>query len=112
MKATILLATLKKAGLSNTATLCEFLVDRMQKAGISCETVKLVDHVIPPGTYSNMGNGDEWEPSGLEGKVAGIIVTGDSDGSRTERAWTRSSRWRMLPLGRRSAPAPRDRRTE
>ena len=127
MKATILLATLKKTGLSNTATLLEFLAERMQRAGIACETIKLVDHRIPPGTYTNMGNGDEWpailqnvlesdiivfatpvwwsnqssllqrvierldelhdyvlegKPSGLERKVAGIVVTGDSDGSQ------------------------------
>jgi multimeric flavodoxin WrbA len=60
MKATILLATLKQTGLSNTATLCEFLAERMQRAAITCETIKLVDHNIPPGTYSNMGPGDEW----------------------------------------------------
>ncbi|HEX6313977.1 MAG TPA: NAD(P)H-dependent oxidoreductase [Gemmatimonadaceae bacterium] len=60
MKCTILLGTLKTSGLSNTATLCEFVATRMAKAGIECETIKLVDHYIPPGTYSDMGNGDEW----------------------------------------------------
>lgn len=127
MKATILLATLKTSGLSNTATLCEFLAQKMRAAGIECETVKLVDYEIPPGTYSNMGPGDEWpgilqkvlqseivvfatpvwwsnqsslmqrvierldelhdnlmqnKPSGLENKVAGVVVTGDSDGAQ------------------------------
>ena len=127
MNAIILLSTLKRTGLSNTETLCDFLVDRMKAAGIDCETIKLVDHEIPPGTYSNMGSGDEWpqilekifksdivifatpvwwsnhsslmqrvierldelhdrvlegKPSGLEGKTAGIVVTGDSDGSQ------------------------------
>lgn len=128
MNATILLATLKKTELSNTETLCEFLAGRMERAGIQCRTVKLVDHEIPPGTYSNMGAGDEWpgilaqmlesdtivfatpvwwsnhssllqrvierldelhdyvmegQPSGLEGKTGGIVVTGDSDGSQS-----------------------------
>jgi multimeric flavodoxin WrbA len=60
MKAVVLLATLKRTGRSNTATLCEFLTARMARAGISCETIKLVDHAILPGTYSDMGRGDAW----------------------------------------------------
>lgn len=127
MKAIILLGTLKKSGLSNTETLCDFLSDRMRNAGVECETIKLVDYDIPPGTYSNMGAGDQWpgilqrildadilalatpiwwdnqssliqrvierldelhdkvlagEPSPLEGKVGGIVITGDSDGAQ------------------------------
>jgi multimeric flavodoxin WrbA len=126
MKATILLGTLKKSGLSNTETLCEFLSRRMEREGVRCETIKLVDHEILPGTYSDMGEGDEWpgilekvvaseivilatpvwwgnqsseiqrvierldelhdkilagEPSPLEGKVGGVVITGDSDGA-------------------------------
>jgi multimeric flavodoxin WrbA len=126
MKATILLGTLKKTGLSNTETLCEFLSGRMEQQGIRSEIVKLVNHRVLPGTYSDMGEGDEWpgilekvlgseivilatpiwwgnqsseiqrvierldelhdkvlagEPSPLEGKVAGIVITGDSDGA-------------------------------
>ncbi|HEY0431816.1 MAG TPA: NAD(P)H-dependent oxidoreductase, partial [Pyrinomonadaceae bacterium] len=95
--------------------------------GIRCEIVKLVDYEILPGTYSDMGEGDEWpevlekilapeivilatpvwwgnqsseiqrvierldelhdkvmagEPSPLEGKVGGIVITGDSDGAQ------------------------------
>ena len=52
MKATILLGTLKKSGLSNTATLSEFLAQRMQLQGIEAELVRLVEHEILPGTYS------------------------------------------------------------
>jgi multimeric flavodoxin WrbA len=126
VKATILLGTLKKSGLSNTETLCEFLSGRMEREGVRCEIVKLVEHKILPGTYSDMGEGDEWpnmlrrvldsdivvlatpvwwgnqsseiqrvierldelhdkvlagEPSPLEGKVGGIVITGDSDGA-------------------------------
>jgi multimeric flavodoxin WrbA len=74
MKALFLLGTLKKSRLSNTATLCEFLTGRMERQGIACETVRLVDHDIPPGTYSNMGEGDEW-PAILEKILdADIIV--------------------------------------
>jgi len=127
MKATFLLGTLKKSGLSNTETLCEFLSRRMESQGIECDVIRLVDHHIPPGTHSNMGPDDEWpallarllsseivifatpiwwdhqssliqrvierldeihdkvlsgEPSPLEGKVAGIVITGDSDGAQ------------------------------
>jgi multimeric flavodoxin WrbA len=127
MKATILLGTLKKTQLSNTETLCEFLSVRMQRKGAACETIKLVDHDIAAGTYSDMGEGDEWpgiltkvlasdivilatpiwwgnasslvqralerldeihdrilagEASPLEGKTAGIVITGDSDGAQ------------------------------
>ena len=126
MKATILLGTVKKSGLSNTETLCEFLSRRMERAGIQCEIVKLVNHKILPGTYSDMGEDDEWpnllekvltseivilatpiwwgnhsseiqrvierldeqhdkvlagKPSPLEGKVGGLVITGDSDGA-------------------------------
>lgn len=127
MKATILLGTVKKSGLSNTEALCEFLSRRMEREDIRCETVKLVDHIILPGTYSDMGEGDDWpgilekvlaseivvfatpvwwgnhsselqrvierldeihdkimagEASPLEGKVGGIVITGDSDGAQ------------------------------
>ncbi|HMJ08920.1 MAG TPA: flavodoxin family protein [Pyrinomonadaceae bacterium] len=60
MKAVILLGTLKKDGLSNTATLSEFLAGRMIARSVETEIIKLVDHNILPGTYSDMGDGDEW----------------------------------------------------
>jgi multimeric flavodoxin WrbA len=65
MKATVLLGTLKREGLSNTETLCEFLAQRMAGRGISSEIVKLVDHHLPPGTCSRMGEDDGW-PAILE----------------------------------------------
>lgn len=73
MRATILLGTLKKAGLSNTETLCEFLVQRMEKQGVQAEIVRLVDHQILPGTCSDMGEGDEW-PRILEKVLASEFV--------------------------------------
>jgi multimeric flavodoxin WrbA len=126
MKATILLGTLKRSGLSNTETLCEFLAGRMEREGVRSEIIKLVEHRVLPGTYSDMGEGDEWpnilrrvldsdiiilatpvwwgnqsseiqrvierldelhdevmegEPSALEGKAGGVVITGDSDGA-------------------------------
>jgi multimeric flavodoxin WrbA len=128
MKALVLLATLKKEGLSNTQTLSEFLADKMRAKGIDVDIVRLATLDVPPGTYSNMGDGDEWpsvlesilaaqivifatpiwwnnmsslmqrvverldelhdhvmtgEPSGLEGKAAGIVISGDSDGAQS-----------------------------
>jgi multimeric flavodoxin WrbA len=128
MKATILLGTLKKEGLSNTEVLSEFLAGYLQRQGIACNIIRLVDHTILPGTYSDMGPGDAWpailqqllesdiiilatpiwwnnqsseiqrvierldelhdeimagKKSRLEGKVGGIVITGDSDGAQT-----------------------------
>jgi multimeric flavodoxin WrbA len=126
MKATLLLATLKKDEPSNTAALAEFFVTRLAKLGVDCETIKLVEENILPGTSADMGEGDAWpaiqkklersdiilfatpiwwnvhssemqkvverldnihdeilqgKPSRLDGKVSGIIITGDSDGA-------------------------------
>ncbi len=128
MRALILLATLKKDGLSNTLTLSEFLAEKMRKKKIAVDIVRLAGLNIPSGTYSDMGDGDKWpgvleqipaadiiifatpiwwnnlsslmqrviesldelqdyvmegKPSGLEGKAAGIVVTGDSDGAQS-----------------------------
>lgn len=127
MKAIVLLATLKKKGLSNTETLAEFLTGYLKKSDIDCTTIKLVDYNILPGTYSDMGQDDDWpqilrqildadiiifatpiwwnnqssemqrvierldeihdeilqgKKSKLEGKVGGIVITGDSDGAQ------------------------------
>ena len=49
----------KRTGLSNTETLCEFLCGRMKLASVQSEIIKLVDHEIRAGTYSDMGEGDE-----------------------------------------------------
>lgn len=127
MKAIILMGTLKKEGLSNTEVLSEFLAGVFRKYQIECSIIKLVDYHILPGTYSNMGQGDDWpdilqhlllsdiiifatpiwwnnqsseiqrvierldelhdeilagKKSQLEGKVGGMVITGDSDGAQ------------------------------
>jgi multimeric flavodoxin WrbA len=74
MKATILLATLKKEGLSNTETLTEFLTTRLEKKKVTCEVIKLVQHNILPGTYTDMGAGDEWPSIFSKLKEADIII--------------------------------------
>ena len=128
MKALILLGTLKKTGLSNTQTLSEFFAEHLRRRNVDCEILKLIDHPVFTGTYSDMGEGDAWpqilekikaaeivlfaspvwwnnhssemqkvierldhlhdailegKPSAVEGKVAGVIITGDSDGAQT-----------------------------
>ena len=127
MKAIILLGTLKREGLSNTEVLSDFLANIFRQKDIECTILKLVDYNILPGTYSNMGPGDDWpgilqqllladiiifatpiwwnnqsseiqkvierldelhdevlagKPSRLDGKVGGIVITGDSDGAQ------------------------------
>lgn len=127
MKAVILLATLKREGLSHTALLSEFLEQHLKEQGVPCEIIRLVQKNIPAGTYTRMAADDEWpsilnavlaadilifatpvwwnnissemqkviermdelhdeilegKGSRLEGKVGGVIVTGDSDGAQ------------------------------
>ena len=60
MKATILLATLKTDALSNTEVLCEFFGNFLKKQKVDYSIIRLVDHNIMPGTYSDMGEGDDW----------------------------------------------------
>ena len=74
MKALILLGTLKTTGLSNTETLCEFLSERLESKKIKTEIVKLVDHKILPGTYFDMGEGDEWSEILTKIEAAEIVI--------------------------------------
>lgn len=73
MKAVILLATLKRTGLSNTETLSEFFQTKLTSQGVDCEIIKLVNYHIPAGTYTDMGSGDDW-PSILDKILAAKIV--------------------------------------
>lgn len=128
IRALILLGTLKRKEPSNTQVLCDFLIEKLRAKKIECEIIKLVDYKILPGTYSDIGEGDEWpeilekilaakitifatpiwwnspsseiqrvierldeihdeilggKKSRLEGKVGGVVITGDSDGAMT-----------------------------
>lgn len=125
MKAIILLATLKSKGRSNTEALVDFFGDYLSKQKIEYEVIRLANHHIVSGTYTNMNEKDDWpeiyqkildakivlfatpiwwnnhsselqrcierldevydiilsgEDSPLDGKIGGVIVTGDSDG--------------------------------
>lgn len=72
MKAVILVATLKREGLSNTMTLAEFLADKLRAENIDVEIVRLADRDILPGTFTDMG-GDEW-PAILDSILSAQIV--------------------------------------
>lgn len=125
MKAVILLATLKKTGISNTEILVDFFSSFLSKQNIDFEIIKLMDHNILPGSYTHLDVKDDWpgiydkiiatdiilfatpiwwnnhsselqkcierldevydiinsgEDSPLDGKLGGVIITGDSDG--------------------------------
>ncbi|HEY8919489.1 MAG TPA: flavodoxin family protein [Chitinophaga sp.] len=73
MKAIILLGTLKKEGLSNTAVLSEFFKEKLQQKNVECEIIQLVNENILPGTYTNMGAGDAW-PAILEKLAAAQLI--------------------------------------
>lgn len=74
MKAIILLGTLKKQEQSHTQILCEFLSKRMKKKQVECEIIRLVDHTISTGTYSDMGKDDEWPKILKKIETARIII--------------------------------------
>jgi multimeric flavodoxin WrbA len=73
MNAVILLGTLKVNGFSNTATLTEFFIEYLKKSEVQSEVIKLVDYNILPGTYTNMGEGDQW-PAIFDKLVAADII--------------------------------------
>jgi multimeric flavodoxin WrbA len=75
LKAVVLLATLKRSPrLSNTHELSVFLAKHMEKHGVETEIVRLVDHVIPPGTQSRVGGRDDWPKKVLPKVLAADIV--------------------------------------
>ncbi|MBX4192056.1 flavodoxin family protein [Candidatus Parcubacteria bacterium] len=76
MKALFLLGTLKTTAsgkFSTTETLAELLIEKLKDHNVESEVVKLADHNIPPGTRSNMGQGDEW-PQILQKMFAADII--------------------------------------
>lgn len=60
MKATILLGTLSKEGLSNTQVLSEFLAHRLEKRSVDTQIIRLAERNILPGTCRSMGTDDAW----------------------------------------------------
>jgi multimeric flavodoxin WrbA len=75
LKALFLNATLKKSPeTSNTQALIDVVADLMKPMEVECETVRLVDHRISPGTSSDMGDGDEWPAIYEKMKAADILI--------------------------------------
>ena len=63
-----------RAHLSNTETLSDFLAERMRARDIDVSIVKLAGRNVPPGTYSDMGDGDEWPAIREKVLAADILV--------------------------------------
>lgn len=61
MRATIVNCTLKASPeRSNTGALAEVVGTALRKQGVEVDEVRAVDHTLPPGIESDLGNGDEW----------------------------------------------------
>jgi multimeric flavodoxin WrbA len=61
MKAIVLNCTLKKSPeRSNTEALASVVADALRAEGVEVDEVRVVDHAVPPGVESDLGEGDEW----------------------------------------------------
>jgi len=77
LKAVILNCTLKKSpAVSNTEALIDKVVTLMQPLGVESEVIRVVDHDIPFGVASDMGEGDEWPQIYARIKAADILIIG------------------------------------
>ncbi|HWM62615.1 MAG TPA: NAD(P)H-dependent oxidoreductase [Solirubrobacterales bacterium] len=61
MKGLLVNCTLKSSPeKSNTEALAEVVAGALREEGVEMSSVRAVDHSIPPGVESDMGEGDEW----------------------------------------------------
>ena len=61
MNAVIVNCTLKASPeRSNTGALAEVVDAALRERGVEVEEVRAVDHSLPPGVESDLGEGDEW----------------------------------------------------
>lgn len=61
MKALLINCTLKPSpARSNTEALAEVVAGALRGEGVEVDSVRAVDHAIPPGVESEMGEGDAW----------------------------------------------------
>jgi len=61
VKALLINCTLKASPeKSNTEALAEVVADALREEGVDVASMRAVDHSIPPGVESEMGEGDEW----------------------------------------------------
>jgi len=74
LKALLLNCTLKKSPApSHTQALMDIVIGHLESLDVECETVRVVDHNVPFGVESDMGEGDEW-PQILDKILAADIV--------------------------------------
>jgi multimeric flavodoxin WrbA len=77
LKAVFLNCTIKKSPeVSNTQALIDKVIDLYRDLGVESETVRIVDHNIPFGVETDMGEGDEWPEILAKLKEADIVVIG------------------------------------
>jgi multimeric flavodoxin WrbA len=81
VKALFLLASLKRAAkgeYSNTGVLCELLMEKLKEQGVESEMLSLIEHHIPAGTKTDMGEidgkQDEWPGIFARMSAADIVV--------------------------------------
>jgi multimeric flavodoxin WrbA len=73
MKAVVVNCTLKASPeKSNTEALAEIVADALREQGVEMSSVRAVDHSIPPGVESEMGEGDEWP--GIRSQILGSQI--------------------------------------
>jgi multimeric flavodoxin WrbA len=61
MRALLLNCTLKPTPQdSHTAQLASHVVDALRGLGVDVDVVRVVDHDVRPGVWTDMGDGDEW----------------------------------------------------
>jgi multimeric flavodoxin WrbA len=61
MRAVVLNCTLKKSPEnSNTDQLARVVIDELRSRQVDVRTFRVVDHDVPPGVVTDLGDGDEW----------------------------------------------------
>jgi multimeric flavodoxin WrbA len=79
LKAVLLNCTLKKSpATSNTEALMRKVIEVLESLDAECELIRVVDHNIPFGVESDMGEGDEWPPILQKILAADILIMGMS----------------------------------
>jgi multimeric flavodoxin WrbA len=77
VKAVLLNCTIKKSpAVSNTQALMDKVVEQLESLGVECESIRVVDHNIPFGVESDMGEGDDWPPILEKVLAAEILIIG------------------------------------
>ncbi|MGH2978745.1 MAG: flavodoxin family protein, partial [Solirubrobacterales bacterium] len=79
LRAVLLNCTLKKSPeVSNTQALMDIVSGHLEDLDVECEVIRVVDHRIPFGVVSDMGEGDEWPRILKRILAADILIMGTS----------------------------------